>query len=395
MSKWGTGSILSYSSRMKGMINKLKTEPKVLFFPLNRLYVIFLLGISLMSCNSKSVQDLPLEIVGYDTTVFKGGNFRYIGTKYRMSDQNNFVLIHQGLELYWFDIAKDSMVRSIDLDTTNLVLPQVNMLQALYQEEDSSLILFFPQRSKIIHLDANLEIQKELVLSGIREFNHMYMPYGQVFYYNQENKEYYIGMMSAKINDYRSFLSETKFVGIFDGKSGKLKASFGEFGEERKKIEAYVNSEGSINFGTIDNEFYIQEKVGSPIISKYDESGNLENSYDIGSYFLSYHLDPNQGSFEEGHAFNDHNYSMAVASPNRIVSVGVKFKDQSKNVTRDYGVLFVEDLEKGVSYSTPVDPFQMILWADDSEIYLVRYHQEVEEMILVKVNYKLGKSEAG
>ena len=75
--------------------------------------------------------------------MFKGGNFRYIGTKYRMSDQNNFVLIHQGVEIYWFDIKKDSMVRSVNLDTTNLVLPQVNMLQALYQEADSSLILFF------------------------------------------------------------------------------------------------------------------------------------------------------------------------------------------------------------------------------------------------------------
>lgn len=358
---------------------------------MNRLIILVLLGIFIMSCGRKTTQDLPLEIVGYDTTVFKGGNFRYIGTNYRMSDQNNFVLIHQGVEIYWFDIQKDSMVRSIDLDTTNLVLPQVNMLQALYQEADSSLILFFPQRSKIIHLDSNLGIEKEVNLNGIQAINHMYMPYGQVFFYDPTRQEYYIGMISAKLNDYKSFLSETRFVGVFDGNSGKLKTSFGEFGEERKKIEGYVESQGLINFGVFNDEFYIQEKVGSAVINKYDFSGNLNGTYDIGTNHLSYHLDPNQGSFEEGHAFNDHNYCMAVANPNRIVSLGVKFKDESRNVMKHYGVLLVEDLEKGLSYSTPINPFQFIIWANDSEIYLVTYQRDTEDMILVKVKYKLGE----
>ncbi|TXE05754.1 hypothetical protein [Algoriphagus aquimarinus] len=360
---------------------------------INRLFILVYLGITIMSCNRKITQDLPLEIVGYDTTVFKGGNFRYVGTKYRMSDQNNFVLIHQGVELYWFDIQKDSMVRSINLDTTNLVLPQVNMLQALYHEADSSLILFFPQRSKIIHLDSNLEIEKEVNLSGIQELTYMYMPYGQVFFYDSTRQEYYIGMLSGKLEDHRAFSNETRFVGVFDGNSGKLKTSFGEFSEERKKIDAYVNSQGLINFDSFNDEFYIRETVGSSTVNKYDAAGNLENSYDLGSSFLSYNIFENKDGEEWFQAsVSDHNYGMKVASTNRIVSFGMLFKDERRNRLNHQGVLFVEDLENQLTYSTLVDPFQMILWASDSEIYLVRYHKEVEEMILVKVKYKFGKS---
>ncbi|EAZ81210.1 hypothetical protein [Algoriphagus machipongonensis] len=360
---------------------------------MKKIYLFILLGITIISCNRKTTQDLPLEIVGYDTTVFKGGNFRYLGTKYRMSDQNNFVLIHQELELYWFDIEKDSMVRSVNLDTTNLVLPQVNMLQVLYQEADSSLILFFPQRSKIIHLDSKLEIEKEVNLSGIQEFTYMYMPYGQVFYYNPSRQEFYIGLLSAKLEDHRAFVNETRFIGVFDMNSGKLKTSFGEFGEERKKVKSYVRSQGLINFDALNDEFYIRETVGSSTINKYNEAGNLQDSYDIGSSFLFYDLVAKKNGEEWFQAsMSDHNYDMKLASSNRAVSLGVIFKDENRNKVRDYGVLFIEDLEKGKTYSTPVDPFQMILWANDSEIYLVRYHQEVEEMILVKVKYKLGES---
>lgn len=362
---------------------------KFIFF---RFHILFLFGITIISCNRKTTQDLPLEIVGYDTTLFKGGNFRYVGTKYRMSDQNNFVLIHQGVELYWFDIQKDSMVRSINLDTTNLVLPQVNMLQALYQEADSSLILFFPQRSKIIHVDSNLEIEKEVNLSGIQEMTHMYVPYGQVFIYDPTRQEYYIGMLSGKLEDHRAFSNETRFVGVFDGNSGKLKTSFGEFGEERKKINAYVHSEGLINFDAFNDEFYIRETVGSSTINKYDAAGNQENSYDLGSSFLSYNVFAKKDGEEWFQTSkSDHNYGMKVASPNRVVSFGMIFKDERLNKLRNYGILFVEDLDNEVTYSTPVDPYQMILWANDSEIYLVRYHLNTEDMILVKVKYKLGE----
>lgn len=360
---------------------------------MNRLFILSILGISFISsCNRKATQDLPLEIVGYDTTVFNGGNFRYVGTKYRMSDQNNFVLIHQGVEIYWFDIKKDSMVRSINLDTTNLVLPQVNMLQALYQEADSSLILFFPQRSKIIHLDSNLEIEKEVDLSGIQELTYMYMPYGQVFFYDSKRQDYYIGMLSAKLEDHRAFSNETRFVGVFDGSSGKLKTSFGEFGEERKKVKSYVHSEGLINFDALKDEFYIRETVGSSAINKYNEVGKLENSYDLGSSFLSYNIfEKKDGEEWFQTSKSDHNYGMKVASPNRIVSFGMIFKDERLNKLRNYGVLFVEDLINEITYSTPVDPYQMILLANDSEIYLVRSYPETEDMILVKLKYKLGE----
>ncbi|WP_192346034.1 hypothetical protein [Algoriphagus sp. Y33] len=352
-------------------------------------YLFFLLGVLTISCNGKSGQDLSLEIVGFDTTFLEGGNFKYVGTKYRMSDQNNYLLIHQGVEIYWFDVKKDSIVKSINLDTTNLILPQVSMLQAHYQETDSSLVLFFPQRNKIIHLSFDLKIEKEVNLSGIQEINHMFMPYGQVFHYDNKQRQYYIGMMSSKLGAYKPFLTETRFVGVFDGNSGKLNSSFGEFGEDRKKVESYVSSEGLINFGTLNDRFYIREKVGSSQILEYDRVGNLEKTYDIGSFYLSYKLDLNQGDFEESHSFNDHNYGMAIASASRIVSLGVKFKDDSKNILRHYGILFVEDLENGICYSTPIDPFQKILWANDSEIYLIRIHPETEDMILVKIRYKL------
>ena len=359
---------------------------------MNKLYLFILLGIIIISCNGKTIQDLPLEIEGYDTTVFKGGNFRYLGTKYRMSDQNNFVLIQQELELYWFDIEKDSMVRSINLDTTDLVLPEVKMLQALYQEADSTLVLFFPQRNKIVHLNSKLEIEKEVNLSGIQELTHMYMPYGQVFYYNPSRQEYYIGLLSAKLEDHRAFVNETRFIGIFDGNSGKLKTTFGEFSEERKKIDAYVHSEGLINFDVLNDEFYIRETVGSSTINKYSKEGKLENSYDLGSSFLSYKIFAKKDGEEWFQTSkSDHNYGMKVASPNRIVSFGMIFKDERLNKLRNYGILFVEDLINDKTYSTPVDPYQMIILSDDFKIYLVRSYPKTEEIALVKLKYKLGE----
>ena len=242
-------------------------------------------------------------------------------------------------------------------------------------------------------MDSNLEIKKEVNLSGIQELAYMYMPYGQVFYYYRIKQEYFIGMISGKLEDHRAFSNETRFVGVFDGNSGKLKTSFGEFSEERKKIDAYVNSQGLINFDVLNGKFYIRETVGSSTINKYDAAGNLESSYDLGSSFLSYNIFENKDGEEWFQAaVSDHNYEMKLASSNHAVSLGVIFKDENRNIVRNYGVLFLEDLEKRVTYSTPVDPFQKILWANDSEIYLVRNHPEIEDMILVKVRYNLGES---
>lgn len=361
----------------------MKLITQIILFTFNALII--------SSCTTKSTLDRSLEIVGSDTTILTGGNFNNMATKFRMSDQNNFLMLNQGREIYWFDMEKDSIIKSVNLDTTQLVLPEVNMLQVLFQENDSSLILFFPQRDKIIHLNAGYDIDQEVDLNGIQDINHMYMPYGEVFFFDPKVNQYYVGMISDKLNDLEKFLGETRFVGVFDGNTGELRSSFGEFNEDRKKVNSHISSIGLINVGWFDGNFYLQETVGSSQIDKYDYEGGLLESNKIGTYFLSYDLSANSKEFESSHSFNEHNYGMALATSNRVVTMGVKFKDKKRNVSKDYGILFVEDLEDGICYSVPIDPFQKIIWASDSEIYLVRSHPKKDEMILVKLKYQLQK----
>lgn len=359
---------------------------------MNKFTCIALVLYICIACNKKEIKiDLPLSITDSDTVFINVGNLRYQNAKFHITDPKNFLIIHQDRKLWWYNLIEDSITRSVNLDTTNLVIPEVSILQARYQERDSSLILFFPQRNKIVNLNSSLEIKKETDLSGIEDFDHMYMPYGDAFFY-EPSIGYVIGIMNIKTNDHQSFLNEMKFVGVFDEVTGKLKNTFGEFGDKRKSVESMVLSEGIFHIDFRNGDFFLREVIADQTIHTYSISGVKRDSYSVGTSKIESEIFPH----ENGNDFfslprSDQFYSMKVTESGLVVSNTFSTKIINESL-KYYSYLLIEDLKKGVSYSTSIDPFQKILWASNSEIYLVRNHPDTEDMILVKLKYKLGES---
>ncbi|WP_296702420.1 hypothetical protein, partial [Algoriphagus sp.] len=216
-------------------INKCKAELKALLIAsFQKKWSYLLVFICFIACESKQVFDYSLKFAKSDTTLLNDGNFRFLGTNYEVSDKNNYLIIHQGREIYWFDFKVDSIVKSINLDTTNLILPTSKLQNVLFLEDSNSLFLLFPNQNKIIGLDENLNIIKELDLKGIKESGFILMPYGRAFYYNELSNQFAIGMISNQIIDLDRFLNETRFLGVFDGENGELKVKFGRFDENNR-----------------------------------------------------------------------------------------------------------------------------------------------------------------
>lgn len=350
--------------------------------------VLFILLFS--GCAKKEAKiDLPLLIVDADTVFLDRGNLRYQNAKFQTFDKGGVLIIFQDRKIWWYDLKKGLIIKSINFDSTNLVLPEVPIFQAKFKEADSSLNLFFPQRSKIIRLNSNLELEKEIDLIGLQEIDHMFIPFGDAFFY--DSGLYFIGLMSLKSNDQYAFLQETKFIGIFDENSGELVNTFGTFGEKRKSLEAMVLSEGIFHIDFSNKEFFIREVVADQTIYSFTTEGKRLDSHKIGTS----KIDSEIFTFEEGSDFfsstrSDQFYSMKVTDDGLVVSNTFSSKMINGNL-KNTSYLVVEDLNENVSYSTSIDPFQKIIWADNSEIFLVRHHPDKEDMILVKVRYQLGK----
>ncbi|MDF2158657.1 hypothetical protein [Algoriphagus sp. CAU 1675] len=342
-------------------------------------------------CTKKeSEKDLPLTITSSDTTFLDVGNLQYQNAKFHVSDQHNFLVIHQDRKLWGFDIKSGSIVKRIDFDTTQLVLPEVSILHARYSENDSSLALFFPMKRKVIHLDSELKIEKEVQLSGIDDLDLVFIPYGDHFYLDSKTGNYIIGLMSESFQDPEEFLNDTRFLGVFDGKTGMLQNSFGEFGEKRKELKSMVMSEGFFQSDFYNGSLFIREVVADPSVVQYNLSGEMLANRVIGTNKISteiFPMDESDGVFNS--ISSDQFYSMKIASSDLVVSntfsrklIDKKYKFESH--------LVVEDFEKMESYSTKIRPFQRIVYADKSNILLVCNHPTKEDLILVTLEYSLG-----
>ncbi|MBN7810422.1 hypothetical protein J0A68_05615 [Algoriphagus sp. H41] len=334
-------------------------------------------------------RDLVIEFGEVDSIFLETGNVVYQNAKFRVSDQNQKMLIQHSTQLFLYDFAVDSIVKSIELDTLPLVLPEVNLGGALYSDVDQSIALFFPQKAKIYHLDSGYNLVKELSLSRLDDIGHMFLPYGEVFYYNPAKNLYYIGMMKNE-GDIVGFLEDTRFVGIFDSKTGQLIDQFAGFSEERKAHRFEVLSEGLFYMDVHSDEFYIRDVVGSQTVTKWDLSGKWMGSYRLGSERMNMELQPySEGDFAEGKR-SDYFYGLKVIGEDRVVS-NIFLRDYPDGKERIEGLLLVEDFTKNRSYSKEIYPFQKIVHVSDSTIWMVRNHPLTEDMVLVAIEYSLEK----
>lgn len=347
----------------------------------------------LFSCDDKKVEilDLPLEIVSTDTTYLSVGSTQYQNAKFHVSDHGNFLVIHQDRKLWMHHFKSNTIVNSLDLDTVPLVLPEVGILHARFFEMDSSLSLFFPQRSKIIKVDSKYKTVKEIELKGLSDIDLTFSSKGDHFFINQSTESVYIGVMSIQSSNQEVFLNKTRFVAEFSLETGELIRTFGQFGERRKRLMERIMTEGIVLIDYNNGNFYVREVAGDPAISRYNLSGKLVAELPLGTEKISYQLYPLvNGDFFESQS-SDQFYSMKIDSKERVVSntfsrklVNDKFSFES--------YLLVEDLHDLKSYSVEIPAFQKIVHATESKIYLVSNHPTKEDLILVTLEYSLGES---
>lgn len=353
--------------------------------------VLAVIIILLSGCDQKSTdKDLPIDFIKIDTTYFPAGNAVYQNSKFRISDQKKKILIQHSTQLYLYDFDVDSIVSTIDLDTLGIILPQVNLGGALYSDIDSSYTLFFPQKKKVFHLDSDFNQLKELDLSGINEVNHVFLPYGEVFYYNPERKAYFIGMMRGEDGNIVDFLKDTRFIGVFDAETGKLKRQFAGFSDDRKATKLDALGEGLFYVDEYDDGFFVRDVIGTQTIYKWDFEGNLVDEYNIGTGRTAMEIQPygNEGLF--GSHMSDSFYGLKSVGNQRIIS-NLFLREYLEDTSRIDGLLLIEDIVSGKSFSKEMYAFHRIVHADDSTIWMVRNHPTIEDMILLKIDYRLQK----
>ncbi|RAI92203.1 hypothetical protein [Algoriphagus yeomjeoni] len=358
---------------------------------MKRLILFEVVLLFIFSCGDKKLEnlDLPLEIISSDTTFLSVGYTQYQNAKFHVSDLGNFLIIHQDRKLWTFHFKSNTIVKSLDLDTVPIVLPEGGMLHARFFEKDSSLSLFFPQRSKIVNVDYHYETVKEIELKGLSDIDLTFVSKGDHFFINQSLESVYIGVMNIQSNNQEIFLNKTRFIAEFSLETGELIRTFGQFGERRKKLMERILTEGIVLIDYNSENFYVREVAGDPAISRFNLSGDLVAEYSLGTEKISYVLYPLvNGDFFESQS-SDQFYSMKMASKERVVSNTLSRKKiNNKFAFESY--LLVEDLKDLKTYSVETPAFQKILHATESKIYLVSNHPTKEDLILVTLEYSLG-----
>lgn len=347
--------------------------------------------ILIFSCERKGEnENSSLTFIKSDTTFLSIGNVLYQNAKFQVIDDNENILIQQGRKLFWVNMASGVIQEQIDLDTTSLVMPEVSLVNVYYDLSHRSTHLFFPQKSKILVIDSMFSQVDEVDLTGLDEIEHQFLPFGQTFYYLPTNNSYYIGIMSKKWQyNYPEFVKESSFIGVFDRGSGVLENSFGEFSDDRKQNPINALSEGIFHVDFDGKMFFIRDAVGSPQISTFDQNGALVRKNYLGSYQLNYELVPNESDKISSGSRSDNHFALKSINEKVFVSNAIKLRDESKNIFEDQGFLFIEDFQNEITFSRSIDPFHRIVGADENSIWLVRNHPLNEELILIRIDYKL------
>lgn len=359
-------------------------------------FLNFISLLSILGCSrpeKEGLLDLDLIILSSDTLVLDVGNVLLQNSKGTLFNDNKELLIQHGRHFFWIETTNGRIQYSLDLDTTSLVLPEVSLVYGQPLEDGKSLALYFPQRSRVVHIDSNPKITKELTFEGLNKIDHALLPYDQNFFFHPVQKDYYMGMMSSKSNSSMDgFLFDTKFIGVFDGFTGKLKYAFGEFSEERKALPSMVLSSGIFHTAWFGGDLYLRETVGTPLISRYNALGDLKESIKMGTSLLNYDLYPFEGGDLWTAKQSDNQMGFSVIEDGLVASNHMTFNEDQENGKGlyDYGVLLLEDFQNRRAYSVKIQPFQRLVGGDKDFLYLLRNHPETDDLVLIKLEYEFG-----
>ncbi|MFC3417133.1 hypothetical protein [Algoriphagus hitonicola] len=355
--------------------------------------LFFLFFTGLMACNQNNdvKLDLPLEIINSDTTFLNVGSIQAPFGRYRMTPSRKNLIIHHARKAFWFDMDDNKISKSIDFDTTS-IMPEQTLLNVHYDEKDSSLYLFFPARNQIVWLDSDFEIIEEIKLESPKNHAHRYIPYGNVFYLDPDKNSFYIGIMSDESGGggHGEFLSKSKFIGKFDRKSGEIENLFGGFSDQRISDNVNALSEGIYTVDFYKDDFFLREAIGSNEIQVFAKNSDPITTYEIGTGKTDLNLIPYDGGEIAGQKMSDNFYTLKILNDTLIGSNLINHFNQEHSNQKHEGLLLLEDIKNYKSYSISTSPFQRLVGGDDKNLYLIRNHPTKEDLILVRLEYRLG-----
>lgn len=360
---------------------------------MKNLQLFFLFIIVLISCNQISdvKLDLPLKVIGTDTTFLEVGNIQAPFGRYKMTPSGKNLIIHHARKVFWFNMDDNKISKSIDFDTTS-IMPEQTLLNVHFDEQDSSLYLFFPAKNYIVWLDSDFEIIEEIKLESPIKYAQRYTPYGNVFYLDPDKDSFYIGLMSDKSGGggHQEFLSLSKFIGKFDRKSGEIENLFGKFSNQRITDNINALSEGIYTVDFYKDEFFLREAIGTNEIQVYAKNSDAITTYEIGTDKTDLNLIPYDGGEITGQKMSDNFYTLKVLNDTLIGSNLINHFNQEHFNQKYEGLLLIEDIKNKKSYSITTSPFQRLVGGDNKNLYLIRNHPTKEDLILVTLEYKLG-----
>ncbi len=282
------------------------------------------------------------------------------------------------------------MFEKINLRELYEVLPEVELEGVAVDSSNFDLHLFYPRKSKVVVLNAARKKVKEIDLIGLEEIDHELFAYNESFHFMKDQNKYITGIRSNLVNiDPTRYYASSAFVGIFDSETGLLLSTLSGYPEERKEKVVSTLGMGTHRFKVWEDKVFVRQSLGSPLIEVFDIEGKPLKQSRLFSDHLDYTLRPYGGGNIGQSSIGDSYMSIIPINENLIASNAIIFRDESRDIKKDRGLLLIEDLKNEIIYSHDIAPFQKLIHADDSYLYFIREHPNKDEVILVKVKYEL------
>lgn len=356
---------------------------------------IFLLVLIPIFCSCQNSEeliqkDLPIEIINTDTTFLEVGNIQATSGKFKLTSSGKTLMIHQGVSVFWFDMKEKRIVNSLDLDTTS-IMPETTLLNVDYKENDSTLILFFPSKRKIIEVDKALRIKSEVELEDPNDYDQRFIPYGAVFYKNENDSSFFIGIMSnlGIVENTKEFIRDSRFIGKFNAKDGRLIKLFAGFSEARKEDPIHALSEGLFTVDFKNDTFFVRESIASNTIIFFDLEGENISSIEVGTNHMDFDLIEDKGGMLDDFYANDNFYTLKALNDTLFGSNMIEWTHISPEDHQNKGFLLIEDIKNQKSYSTEIYIFQRLVGGDAHHLYFIMNHPTKEDLVLVTLEYAL------
>lgn len=353
--------------------------------------IIVILLLSLISCSSDLNQEASIKFIYADTLTIESDKHSYQNSKFKLSNNRKHLLISQSRELLILNLENEEVIREINFDTLDLVLPQDLLYSITFDEESKSYSLFFPHREKVIILDSNLHITKEILLSGLDSVNHRIFPYNDSFFISMKDERILVGT-KLNTNEFSSpeYFKKSRLISVFNF-DGKLLSQFGEFPEVRKQNAFSVSSQGTncLDVDLDNQKIYTKISVGVPDLEVFNYEGEMIENGGIKSDKIDYTLYPTNGPNHIPGKYSDSHTEIKWINENLVAVKAFQFRDQEIPRYTDLNVVLIEDLANQKLYSKVIEPYHKLVYADEKELRFIRTHPDKDELIMVRVEYAL------